>query len=332
MIYYDNGLKSIAIYFAKSPKDKTKYKIIERMYKIMYISAENLVYNMSKNNTPVSRVNLPAHLTFETLDCFEGQIKCEKDTLEALDFDRVNPATGPVYFENVKPGDVIAIHIKDIRLKSQGIIIAAPKAGILGDMITKSQTLVVPIENNLAKFKDIDIPINPMIGVIGVAPKGDDVPCGTPHKHGGNMDTKLIAPGSTLYLPVQVDGGLLAMGDLHAAMGDGEIMVSGVEIGGEVDIKVELIENMKLSNPLVVTEDVIAAIASAVTLDEAIETATKEMADYLQQWTELSLNEAGMLMSACGNGEISQIVDPLKTARFSMPRNIMKRLGVGIAF
>ncbi|MEG6520529.1 acetamidase/formamidase family protein [Desulfotomaculum sp. 1211_IL3151] len=298
----------------------------------MKISSDHSLYSMDKGNSPVARVALPARLTFETLDCFGGQVKSEADTLENLDFSRVNPATGPVYFNGIKPGDVIAVHIRDMRVKSPGIMIAAPGAGVLGNLVTKSETLILPIEKGMAKFKELAIPLNPMIGVIGVAPAGQPISCGTPDCHGGNMDTTLIKSGSTLYLPVQVEGALLAMGDLHAAMGNGEIMVTGVEVAGEVDVTVEIAAGKKLTNPLVVTEDQVATLASAVTLDEAVNIATQDMAQLLQEETELSINEAGMLMSACGNAEISQVVDPLKTARFTMPRWIMKRLGVTFAF
>ncbi|GAB6181658.1 acetamidase/formamidase family protein [Desulfotomaculum defluvii] len=296
------------------------------------ISSKHSLYSMDKANSPVTRVELPIQLTFETLDCFGGQVKGAEDTLETLDFSRVNPATGPVYLEGVKPGDVIAVHVRDIRVKSPGVMIAAPGAGVLGELVTKSETLMIPIEKGIARFKDLELPLNPMIGVIGVAPAGEPISCGTPDCHGGNMDTTLIKSGSTLYLPVQIDGALLAMGDLHAAMGDGEIMVSGVEVAGEVDVTIEIAVGKKLANPLVVTEDKVATLASADTLDQAVAIATREMAQLLQGEAGLSINEAGMLMSACGNAEISQVVDPLKTARFVMPRDILKKLGVTYAF
>lgn len=297
----------------------------------MLISARNVIYSMDKSNPPAAYVPIPAHLTFQTLDCFGGQIKTERDTVETLDFTRVNPATGPVYLDGVKAGDVIAVHIRKININSTGIMVAAPGAGVLGSMVKFSETMVVPIEGEVIRFKDLEIPVKAMIGVIGVAPKGEPVPCGTPGNHGGNMDTNLICAGSTLYLPVQVDGALLALGDLHAVMGNGEVMVTGVEVSGEVDISVELAKDLNIRNPLVVTSNEIATIASAETLDEAVKIATKDMAYYLQEWAGLTLNEAGMLMSACGNAEISQVVDPLKTARFSMPRHFMKRMGIKLA-
>lgn len=298
----------------------------------MFIKADQYIFAMDKNNSPVAKLALPCRLTFETSDCFSGQIKCSTDTIESLDFNRVNPATGPVYLEGVGKGDVLAVHIREIRVKSPGIMVAAPGAGVLGDLIQQSETLMVPLENGKACFKGLELPLNPMIGVIGVAPAGEPIPCGVPESHGGNMDTTLIAAGTTLYLPVQVEGALLALGDLHAVMGDGEIMVSGVEVAGEVDVTVTQAPSLKITNPIIKTSKELAFIASAKTLDEAIETATREMAKFLEAETALTLNEVGMLMSACGNAQISQIVDPLKTARFAMPLEILKKLGLPVAF
>ena len=296
----------------------------------MIVKSDNLVYNMDKESKPALSVSLPIQLTYETLDCFEGQLKTETDTLENLNFDRVNPATGPVYFENVKAGNVLKIKIADIRCKSPGIMVAAPDAGILGKMVTKPQTILVPFTQESVNVLGISLPQNPMIGVIGVAPAGDAINCGTPGSHGGNMDNTMISPDSTLYLPVQVDGALLAMGDLHVCMGDGEIMVSGVEVAGEVDVTVDTANHLNLKNPLIATEQAIATIASADTLDIALDIATADMANLLVELGHMTINEAGMLMSACGNAQICQAVDPQKTVRFSMPKDVMTRLKIKI--
>ena len=298
----------------------------------MRITKEQHIFSMSEKHPPVVKLDLPVELTFETLDCFSEQITSENDSLEKLDFDCVNPATGPVYFNNVSAGDSIAVHIMDIRVKSPGKMIATPGFGVLGDMIKETQFLITDIANGEVSFRNIKLPLNPMVGVIGVAPVGKDVNCGTPGDHGGNMDTKDIKPGSTLYLPVQIDGGLLAMGDLHAAMGDGEIMVSGVEVSGEVEVKVTKAENLKIPMPMVKTAEELSFIASEITVDLALEKATKAMASFLCAKSNLTLNEAGMLMSACGNARISQIVDPEKTARFCMPISILVKLEVPTVF
>lgn len=298
----------------------------------MRVLRDQVIYSMSEKNQPVLRTGLPARLTFETQDCFGGQVRSPGDTVATLDFSRVNPATGPVYLEGVGPGDVLAVHIRAIRVNSPGIMVAAPGAGVLGQLITKPETKLIEISEGQVRLGAVTLPVSPMIGVIGVAPAGEAVPCGTPGKHGGNMDTTLITAGSTVYLPVQVKGALLSIGDLHALMGDGEIMVSGVEVAGEVDVTVTRAEGLALDNPLVVTPEWIATIASAATLDEAVEIATRQMAELLQKWAGLSLNESGMFLSACGHVQVSQVVDPLKTARMAVPRPVLRQLGIPLAF
>ncbi|HUW65327.1 MAG TPA: acetamidase/formamidase family protein [Spirochaetia bacterium] len=298
----------------------------------MRVPKDKVIYNFSQDNPPVMRVALPASLTFETHDCFAGQIKSADDTLAFLDFTKVNPATGPVYLEAVRPGDVLAIHVSDIRVFSPGIMVALPGAGLLGELVTIPETRLLNISDGHVHFGKLHLPLAPMIGVIGVAPDGDRVPCGTPGAHGGNMDTTLITAGSTLFLPVQVEGALLAMGDLHALMGDGEIMVSGVEVAGEVDVTLTKAEGWKLEHPLVITPHRVATISSAPTLDEAAEIATRQMAQLVQNWTGFTLNETGMFLSATGHLEICQAVDPLKTVRMALPRALLRQLGVAVAF
>jgi amidase len=165
-----------------------------------------------------------------------------------------------------------------------------------------------------------------MIGVIGVAPKDENVPCGTPGSHGGNMDNTKIAKGSTLYLPVFHEGAYLALGDVHACMGDGEIMVSGVEIPATVTVKVEVIKGVTIENPRLEDENRIYTIASNENIEEAIYTVTKDMCTILMKHLGYSLNEAGMLMSACGNLEFCQVVDPERTVRMAIPKTICKEV------
>ena len=157
-----------------------------------------------------------------------------------------------------------------------------------------------------------------MIGVIGTAPKTESISCGTPGMHGGNMDSKIIGIGSTIYLPVEVPGALLAMGDLHAVMGNGEGSVCGAEVPGEVTVTVEVIKGRPFCLPVVFTRDAVYTIASDVSLDSAAVTATKNMVNILVS-KGMPEDEAISLLSLSGNVQISQIVDPLKTVRFELP-------------
>ena len=210
-------------------------------------------------------------------------------------------------------------------------MITSPEMGILEEFITDSETKIIPIENNRAVFNDqIKINLNPMIGVIGTSPGKDEkaVPCGTPASHGGNMDTKVIKEGSTLYLPVRVPGAMLAMGDLHAAMGDGEVVVTGIEIAGEVTVKVDLIKDKELSDPIVETEAAFYTIASGTDLDAAAKKASNNMFRFLKARLPLSNNEIAMLMSIICDLQVSQVVDPKKTARMRVDKEALKEYGL----
>jgi amidase len=166
-----------------------------------------------------------------------------------------------------------------------------------------------------------------MIGVIGVAPAETPVPNGTPGMHGGNMDCTLIGEGASLYLTAGVDGALFGAGDLHAAMGDGEIVVCGAETEGEVRFRAQKADLPGLPTPFVENEEVVATIYSADTIDEAVQGAIHRMADFLTGIAKMPLNDAGMLMSVAGALKFCQIVDPKKTVRFEFPKRVLKEYG-----
>ncbi|MGQ0513317.1 acetamidase/formamidase family protein, partial [Bacillus sp. D-CC] len=148
--------------------------------------------------------------------------------------------------------------------------------GVMGEELHENTVKIVSVHNEHVLFSnELQIPINPMIGVIGTAPKEESISCGTPHDHGGNMDCKEIKEGTTLLLPVNVPGALLALGDLHAAMGDGEIGVSGVEVAGEVTVTVQIIKGKKWPLPMAIQKEKVMTIASEKLLDDAANRAVR---------------------------------------------------------
>ncbi len=288
-----------------------------------HLDSSTSVLAMSQTAPAAASVEPPAMLVFDTADCFGDQIRSMADVERGIDWARINPATGPVFVRHVEPGDVLVVRIEDIEVHERGVMCTGGGFGALADRIPELHWRFVDVAEGLVHWSDdVAIPALPMIGVIGVAPAGEPVPCGTPGAHGGNMDTKLIAAGATVYLPVQVPGGLLAMGDLHAVMGDGEVSVTGVEVAGRVTVHVDVRSDVALTDPLVENGEVVATVASAATLDEAADRATRTMADLLVTRLGMALPDAVMLMSACGDLQVSQIVDPLKTARFAMPKAV----------
>lgn len=289
------------------------------------INDDQVIFSMNSENQPVAEAQPGDMLLFITKDCFSNQILTEEDLFESVGWATINPATGPVYIKGAQPGDTLKVQIKDITVGDKGCMVTAPEMGFAGDIIEKSATKIIPIQNGLAVFNEkISIPIDPMIGVIGAAPAWEDIPCGTPGRHGGNMDTRLIKKGSTLYLPVFVEGALLAIGDLHAVMGDGEVSVTGLEIPGQVTVQVGLIKGQSEPWPVLDADDKWYVIASGEDLDEAASLALKAMLEFLEKRTDLSLHERVSLLSACGSLEICQVVDPLKTVRMGISKTIMQ--------
>lgn len=297
------------------------------------IASEHLIYAMSPDNAPVARVEDGSRIRFETCDCFTDQITHTNNTLDALDWARINPATGPVFIEGAKAGDTLAITIHAIEAAPEAVLATLPGAGVAGSRLAKSRVDIVAVENDhVVLFERVRLPLNPMIGVIGTAPEKDAISCGTPDAHGGNMDCKIIRAGTTLLLPVNVDGALLAMGDLHAAMGDGEVGVSGLEMRGVVDVEVRVIKGRPYPLPLAIDASHLHTIASHADLDQAADAATLMMSEFLERHGALDANQAIALQSIAGDLHICQVVDPQKTCRFSLPLAVLSQLGIAMPF
>jgi amidase len=292
------------------------------------LKAGSRFYAFSASNIPALTVHAGEELTIEAQDCFSNQIQSEDELYSAVDWDRVNPATGPVYVEGAEPGDTLVAHVLEIKPATQGVMVTVPGLGALGHLITEPQTKVVPLREGQALFSErVQIPLDPMVGVIGTAPQEGEIPNGAPGPHGGNMDCTLIGEGSRVYLPVEVPGALFGLGDLHAVMGDGEIVVCGVEMAGWVTVRLEVLKGRLLPLPLVENENLVATIHSHEDLDLAAQGSIEGMARLLTERVELPLHEAGMLMSALGQLRVCQVVDPLKTCRMEFPKWALERHG-----
>jgi amidase len=292
------------------------------------VTRDKLFFAFEPGLSPALRAAQGESVQLETHDCFEGQIQRTQDLVDKLDWNHVNPATGPVYIEGAKPGDILRVDLLEVKVGKQASMVTIPGEGALGDVITQIETAILKLEGDQIVFKDkIRIPKKPMIGVIGVAPESGSVPNGTPGPHGGNLDCTLMSEGNSAYFTVGVEGALFGAGDFHAVMGDGEIVVCGAEIAGELQFTAQVVPLKGLPTPFVQTPDVLATIYSAPTIDEAADGAIHRMAQFLTEFAKLPLNDAGMLMSLVGQLKFCQVVDPLKTIRFEFPKWVLAEYG-----
>jgi amidase len=292
------------------------------------IPREHVFFAFGPGLKPVAKVEQGEEVVLQTHDCFEGQIQLPSDLIDTLDWGHVNPATGPVYIQGARAGDVLRVDLLELQIGEQSSMVTIPGEGALGDVITKMETTILRREGDEIVFKDkIRVPKRPMIGVIGVAPADSEVPNGTPGPHGGNMDCTLVTAGNSVYFTLGVDGAMFGAGDMHAAMGDGEIVVCGAETPGSVRFKAQVVGLTGLPTPFIETDEVVATIYSAPTIDEAANGAIHRMAQFLTDFVKVPLNDAGMLMSLVGQLKFCQVVDPLKTVRFEFPKSVLKEYG-----
>lgn len=277
---------------------------------------------MDRKNTPAAECDPGDTVVFETMDCSDGAVS--RDAVR--DYSREymhNPATGPLYIHGAHPGDVLKVSILDIRTADWGFMGTGFGSDCFRTIQGEHQFRTFDISDGKVRLGGKAFPVSPMIGVIGVAPAGDGVLTVTPDLHGGNMDCTVIGAGAEVYFPVFTEGALLAMGDLHAVMGDGEVFQYGLEVAGEVTVRVEVIPGAELRMPVVVRNGNVSAVASADTLMECSELAVTQLYDILVKngWDR---TEAGYLMSMKCDLAICQTVDPKLTVRASLPADMIR--------
>lgn len=289
---------------------------------------EKVFYAFDKTLEPAMVVPSGTTVRVRTKDCFGNQIQKPEDELDGIDWDHTNPATGPIFVEGAVPGGALMVSIDAIEFDNKSVSCTGENEGVCGDRFNAWSTQVCEIDGDeLVWDERLRIPLRPMIGVIGVAPEGDPINCGTPGSHGGNMDNTAITAGATLYFPVFADGALFGCGDMHAVMGDGEISVSGAEAAGWATVTLTAMPELKLVDPLIENATHFGVIASAETLDAAADRAVHEMVDLICDRTAEDPDKVVMLLSLVGDVQVCQMVDPEKTIRFMVPKYVLDSLG-----
>lgn len=284
---------------------------------MLRISDTERIGVMAPDNAPAAFCEDGDTVVFETRDCSDGAVRRDgiRDRTEGKYIP--NPATGPLYVRGAMPGDVLKVEILSVKTAGWGFMGTGFGNDNFPHLEGKYQIRTFDLTDGNVKLGGHSFRIRPMIGVIGVAPAGDGVDTETPDAHGGNMDCTKIREGNTVYFPVHAPGALLAMGDLHAVMGDGEVFWYGLETAGEVTVRVSVQRGPALRMPMVTDGRTLAVIASAKTLEECCSLACEQMHDLLtaRGW---DATEAGYLMSMQCNLIICQNVDPNKTVRAEM--------------
>jgi amidase len=289
------------------------------------IGRDDVVWAFGPDLEPVLEVEPGAVITLETNDCFTGQIQSELDLVTGIDFSRLNSATGPIAVRGAEPGDSLVVELLAVRPVERGFATLIPGVGQLIEEVRSPLTQVFRIEGDTIHMTDrISFPLRPMVGVIGVATDGETITNGFAGRHGGNLDNHLNGPGATVYLPVRQPGGMLAIGDMHASMGDGEVCFTGVEIAGEVTIRVDLLKGKQGTWPVTeLTDRWVVHGTAGQDFMEALDKAVEEGARFLVDQWGFTIEEAFVFLSVACDAGICQACRPQEfstIARVSIPK------------
>lgn len=264
---------------------------------MLYLPANSNGFCMDPNLKPIATVESGTELLVDTMDNQAGRISSEND-FGSSGLDDVNPVTGPIGIDSVMPGDIVRIDILGIEVAGHGHVQLLQGYGALAGQVEAPKTKIVKISNDKIHFNErIVLPLKPMVGTIGVAPIGGNSTLAA-GDYGGNMDNKNIGPGSTLYVKAQVPLGLVYLGDIHASMGDGEVSLTGIEVAGTVRMRLGVEKGLRLRYPLLETPSSWEVIVYHEDIERAIELACEDMAHFLHDNMQISLEEAVMLISA----------------------------------
>jgi amidase len=271
------------------------------------LTKEHIVFRYDQKTPPALYVSDGDTVQIETADCFNGTIRSDQDMIPSdIDIEKSNPVTGPVFVEGLTRKDGLGLEILDIRLNPELTTGLMPGIGVLSNRYLTAQTVKGMVIGQEVVMHGYRLRLRAMIGTIGTAPPGQPVPSLLMGPHGGNMDHPVATRGSTIYLPVNIDGGLFALGDLHAAMGDGEITALSAEGSGWVSLRVHILKNQPIKRPYFKTADSWITTGQAENLQAAITMAAAEMADLLTGLYDVDTNTAASLIGVAGNIQVSQ--------------------------
>jgi acetamidase/formamidase len=276
----------------------------------------------------------------ECVDASGGQVHPGMTAEEflAIDRGRIHALTGPIFVQGAEPGDTLEVEIIDVRHKGWGWTSIIAGLGFLKERFADPSLFHWELHGEITRsLAPAVVPLRPFCGVMGVAP-GEDGEFRTrpPGAFGGNMDVRELTAGARLYLPVLNAGALFSAGDAHAAQGDGEVCINGIECPADTTLRFRLHKGREIPGPLVLSADktpspsgewiVVESAPDALTAARA---ATSRMVDLLSSLWGFSPEHAYLLCSIAMNLRLSQVVnEPMITVSAAVAKNVLPERGL----
>jgi acetamidase/formamidase len=299
-------------------------------------------YVWDNGTDPALEVEPGAVVELHVRDASDEQIRADSgpEDVTRLDFDHVNPVSGPVFVKGAQPGDVLAVELLEFRPPDWGWTALIPGFGLLADEFPEPWLRISRVDAEAGRVcwsEEISLPYRPFPGTIGVAPAAPGQhPILPPSRWGGNLDTKHLVVGSTLYLPVGVEGALFSLGDTHAAQGDGEVCGTAIETAMDVVVRLPVRRDFQIDAPqyelpegaLAASEQPAYHVCTGVGPDlmEAAKDAVRATIRRLEDEHGLGREEAYALCSVAVDLRIHELVDaPNWVVGAFLPRDIFEK-------
>lgn len=305
-----------------------------------YRLSDSIHLGWDNSLAPAMKITPGQIVEFDAQDASGGQLSASSKVEEvpALDFEKVNPVTGPVYVDGANPGDALKITILSFDPSGWGWTAIIPGFGLLADQFDKPALHIWKYDTAPGSYAPFEpggqVPIRPFPGTIGNAPAQEGLhSVVNPRNVGGNMDTRGLVEGAVLYLPVEVAGGLLSVGDAHAAQGDGEVCGTAIESPMKIAFKIEVEKEAQLKFPRFTTPGSICdhidkkgyEVTTGIGPDlmQSAKDAVSQMIDLISKKYGMSSENAYMLCSVCADLKITEIVDmPDWIVSFNFPVSV----------
>jgi acetamidase/formamidase len=300
---------------------------------------DELAYTFG-GRTAVAQVMPGRLLHIQTEDCFGGAVRSIDDLpSQVCQFPYLNPVSGPFHVVGAQPGDTLAIHIVSLTpARPWGFSSTFPHFGALTST-SHTATLQPALEERVWRYDidvaagtvryaarnsdyQVDLPLAPMLGTVGVAPAADETRMTiVPDAHGGNLDTPELRAGRTLYLGVNVPGALFGIGDGHACQGDGEACGVAVEIAMDAVLVVDVIPGVATPWPRIESDNQLMSLGAARPLEDAYRISQHDLVGWVGDLTGLDTLDAYQLVSQAGQASVGNVCDP----NYVMAAKIAKR-------
>ncbi len=295
-------------------------------------------FGWNPENSPVQTVAPGETVAFDVVDSAGGEITPDMKSRDLADVDhsKFAPLTGPIFVDGAVPGDAVKITFHEFAPSGWGWSGVTTLFGILPDHFPDPHLKIWHYDKSgsvPAMYNDIaSVPLKPFPGIIGLSPATPGTHSALPpYPTGGNLDTRDLSVGTELFLPVEVAGGLLSVGDTHAAQGHGELAGTALESPMSLAITIDLVKDMRLPGPQFVTAGPVTRHLDSAgyygtcgvneDLVEAARLATLQMIDLLQRDHGLDAMDAYLLCSVCGDLCISEMVNrPVNVVTLYFPR------------